>query len=362
MPRQVPEDYEAKNLTYFPFRFDWQEDFEQLEDDATRWRLVDALIKYAKYGEVPTLEGLSLMAFRHMSQHIKVGLDSARKREYNQERNAERREARKQAKEADFVGELKGEIKNQIEIESKNKIENRNQSRVDAREDDGEMEDDWKDEIDVETEEGLREYIGFLLWKGNSRHNAEDVVQRYLRYLGQFSVDYVLEDLNESIFQGGCDLEEASKEYISEKKRRGAKGLPVLPDSWSAEIEDVFSVLGIGREKMMEYRDTDSRHSVWDALNWISDNLYHGEVTSGQLEAEMQKRRKEKRVEELCKIPNEKLSREILSEFCELKGYTHLDIGAILNTKIHIPWPRFAQICEDKAREEAQGQTGEGRQ
>ena len=181
IPRQVPEDYEAKKLSYFGFRFEWQEDFEQLEDDATRWRLVDALLKYAKYGEVPTLEGLSLMAFRHMSQHIKAGLDSARKREYNQERNAERREARKQAKEADFVGEYKGEIENQIEIESKNKIESQNQIKTAIEIADGGGSAPAGDEdldfsaSDLTDKEKIADFMRYLLWRHGSDYTGDDM-------------------------------------------------------------------------------------------------------------------------------------------------------------------------------------------
>lgn len=72
-----------------------------------------------------------------------------------------------------------------------------------------------------------------------------------------------------------------------EKARRSALGLPLFWDDWSEDIPGIFIDLGI-HDRIDEFYDTPTSHSVDGAYKWISKKVRDGKVSPAELKRQVE--------------------------------------------------------------------------
>ncbi len=116
VPEEFREQYENK---YAALHLEWESLFDFAPDEVAA-SLVRAIIKYAKRGEAPKLDGMAGAYFQMMKETIDKDLERGLQLAYGSDLRRQRRESRKQN--GENGGNIKGE--GEVEIENRTKKEN----------------------------------------------------------------------------------------------------------------------------------------------------------------------------------------------------------------------------------------------
>ena len=402
----IPEDYQAP-LKYAAFHLEWLPIFEFLQDtDAAA--LARGIMQYVKFGKAPKLEGMAGAQFNSWREQIDADLERNRtlnyKREQRDQHNKDRRERRESIQEpGENGGNIKGES-GKHKVESINdKSENHKSQNLKGVSEDAstnkgacidaqtpnadaqarsvacacggasnapanachiEDEDlDWTLEIDLSTSEKRRDFIAYMLW----RLCVDCPVERYTKEMENVSKQpqadsmllvtelYIYLDQDFSL-GGSAEYDKAAKMFNKWKGLREGAGLPVCPQGWTCEIENLFRRFGIKQSDGVAFYDCSDypRHTTNDALAWIAAVRFGGKKTPGELLADMEKEASEEEAARIAQIPNDAISqhRQEIARYCKIKGYTRVDIDAVLRTDItKTHWTHFVEVCERNAKE-----------
>lgn len=229
-------------------------------------------------------------------------------------------------------------------------------SRSDDRKDD--------DSIDLSSSFDSRLLEKFANWCC-AKHGYQNVFDKlnfdYFCYCNpgtEENLDFMLRYLHENIMQGGVDMETLqadSRAFLKEKARREKLGLPVVPCDWNESgMKELFAFFKLTDEDKQRFYDTDTSHQEDNALRWIADNCFNGEVTSKELRARLDDARREQALQKLAKIPTDKVTSTAVKAYAQIRGYTHIDANRIINADIHGSWMKYVDACERKGREQAE--------
>lgn len=228
--------------------------------------------------------------------------------------------------------------------------------------DDDLKDDDSIDDISSSFDSSLLEkFFDWVCSLHGYSHTFDETEFAYFRYCHpgmEENLDSMLRYIYERIMQGGVQmgtLQADAKAFLKEKARREKLGLAVVPSDWSeARMKELFSILKLKDEDKQMFYDTDTSHTEDNALRWIADNCFNGEVTSKELRARLDDARREQALQKLAKIPTDKVTSTAVKAYAQIRGYTHIDASRIINADIHGSWMKYVDACERKGRDQAE--------
>lgn len=100
------------------------------------------------------------------------------------------------------------------------------------------------------------------------------------------AIDYLLENCRIE-FAEREDLDKDKSILRQEKARRSALGLPLFWNDWSDDIPGIFIDLQV-YDRIGEFYDTLTPHSIDGTYEWISKNIYGGEVSPTALKQQVE--------------------------------------------------------------------------
>lgn len=342
-------------------------DTEQVLDESSRLEYYEGIINYALDGIGPQFSSKIAKSFFEM---IKPNINKGRRNFENGNKggapegnknasksgNRERKNNPETTEKQPKNNPMNNESCNMNNEACNKEQENESSINQSAREC-GLMEDEGRRIEEVGTE-ALNDLIRYLCHISNCGISGNDMIRLFYQYDNEISA----EGISFCLQMNGAGftpekVEEIAAKFWKIRDRRLRKGLTAFAEDWNKEIATVFNLLKIDKSRIMEYYDTDCKHSEDDAIRWISENVYNGRKTYQDLRTQLSAIYRQKLVDQYKAIPNNEVSEIDFINYCAGMGYT-IDAREKWQRKPDIftkHWTKWLDACETNEKGNTNG-------